>query len=322
MKTGATVVALLATWSATVQAVRAQEVKTIAIICHCRPDFPTYKGFEVGLAELGWRESDKIRIVRKFSGGDPSRLPHNAQEVVALKPHVIFGGFTPAVVALQKQTTTIPVVFAGVSDPSEIGAATQFNRPEHNFTGVITINRELMPKRLELIKEALPKLSTVGYLANPEYALHKPQLQEMEAAAQRLGVKLVLAQVTTATQLESAFAEIVAKGAQGLVVQQDPLFTGQGARIVALAETNRLPAIYALRTFYDAGGLMWYGGDIVAQFRHAADYVDRILKGAQPSELPVERPAKILLTINAKLAERLGIELNPAVVARADEVIE
>jgi putative ABC transport system substrate-binding protein len=301
---------------------RAQDVKTLAIVCHCRAEFPTYKAFEAGLAELGWRDGDKIRFVRKFSDGDPARLVRNAEEVVASKPQVIFAGFTPAVIALQKQTTTIPVVFAGVSDASEIGAATQFNRPEHNFTGPITINRELMPKRLELLKEAFPKVSSIGYLANPQYGLHQPQLQEMETAAQRLGLKLVLVQVTAATQLESAFAELVARGAQAVVVQQDPLFTGQSARVVALAETNRLPAIYALRTFYDAGGLMWYGADIVAQFRHAADYVDRILKGAQPSELPIERPAKLFLTINAKLAQRLGVEVNPLVVARADEVIE
>ena len=307
--------------SAAVEA-QAQKVKTVAVICHCRADFPAYKGFEAGLAQLGWRDGDNIRIVGKFSDGDAARLAHNAEEVVALKPHVIFAGFTPAVIALQKQTTTIPVVFAGVSDASEIGAATRFDRPEHNFTGPITINRELMPKRLELLKDAFPKLTNIGYLANPQYGLHAPQLQEMEAAAQKLGLKLIVAQVTAAVQLEAAFAELIANGAQALVVQQDPLFTGQSTRVVALAETNRLPAIYALRTFYDAGGLMWYGADIVAQFRHAADYVDRILKGALPSELPVERPAKMFLTINAKLAQRLGVEVNPAVVARADEVIE
>src|SRR5215510_3251980 len=194
--------------------------------------------------------------------------------MVALKPDVVFAGFKPAVIALQKHTTKIPVIFTGVSDASEIGAAREFNRPEHNFTGPITINRELMPKRLELLKLGLPKLSHVGYLANPQYGLHEPQLKEMEAAAQRLGLKFTLVLVTAAVQLEEAFAALVSKGAQAIVVQRDPLFTGQSTRIVALAETNRLPAIYALRTFYDAGGLIWYGADIVAQLRHAADYVD------------------------------------------------
>jgi putative ABC transport system substrate-binding protein len=144
----------------------------------------------------------------------------------------------------------------------------------------------------------------------------------MEAAAQRLGVKLVTVEARSAAQFEAAFTELVAKGAQALVVQQDPLFTGQSKRIVELAEANRLPAIYALRSFYDAGGLMWYGADIVALFRRGAEYVDRIMKGAQVADLPVERPAKLYLTINGKLAQRLGIELSPAILAQADEVME
>lgn len=321
MKRSAIVMAL-AVASLAAHPARAQDVKTIAVVCHCRADLPIYKGFETGLAELGRRDGEEIRIIRRFSDGDPARLASNAEEVAALKPHVIFAGFTPAVIAVQKHTTTIPVIFAGVSDASEIGAATHLNRPEHNFTGPITINRELMPKRLELIKEALPQLSRVGYLANPRYALHKPQLQEMEAVAQRFGVQLIIAAVTAAEQLEGAFAELVAKGAQAVVVQQDPLFTGQAARVVSLANANRLPAIYALRGFYDAGGMMWYGADITAQFRRAADYVDRILKGARPGDLPIERPTKVYLTINLKLARSLGLEVSPAILISADEVIE
>jgi putative tryptophan/tyrosine transport system substrate-binding protein len=315
------VAAMLVAWAATDFAL-AEDVKTIGVVCHCRADLPTYKAFEEGLATLGWQDGRGVRIVRRFSDGDPTLLSKNAEEMVALKPHVIFAGFTPAVIAVQKYTTAIPVVFAGVSDASEIGAASRMNRPEHNFTGPITINRELMPKRLELLKEALPKLSQAGYLANPQYALHEAQLREMQAAAQKLKVNLIVAAVSAAAGLEAAFAQLVAKGAQGVVVQQDPLFTGQSARIVALAEANRLPAIYALRGFYDAGGLMWYGADIQALFRRAADYVDRILKGASVSELPVERPTKIYLTINAKLAQRLGFELSPAILTVADEVIE
>jgi putative tryptophan/tyrosine transport system substrate-binding protein len=315
------VVALLAAWLAPDFALT-QDLKTIAVVCHCRADFPTYKAFEEGLATLGWQDGRSVRIVRRFSDGNPALLTKNAEEMVALKPHVIFAGFTPAVIAVQKHTTVIPVVFAGVSDASEIGAATHMNRPEHNFTGPITINRELMPKRLELLKEALPKLSTAGYLANPQYALHEPQLREMQAAAQKLNVNLTVAPVTAAAELESAFTQLIANGAQGVVVQQDPVFTGQSARIVALAEMNRLPAIYALRGFYDAGGLMWYGADIPAMFRRAADYVDRILKGTPISELPVERPTKIYLTVNAKLAQRLGLELSPAFLTVADEVLE
>jgi putative ABC transport system substrate-binding protein len=301
---------------------QSDDLKKIAIVCHCRADFPTYLGFETGLTELAYRDGNNVRLIRKFSDGDVGRLARNVKEAVAANPNVIFAGFTPAVVAIQKETTTIPVVFAGVSDASEIGAATRFNRPEHNFTGPITINRELMPKRLELLKAAFPKLSKFGYLANPQYALHNPQLHEMEEAARRLGVELNTVLVHSSDDLIDAFRQLTAQNVQAVVVQQDPLFTGQSVRIVALAEASRLPVIYALRTFYDAGGLMWYGADIVAQFRRAADYVDRILKGTSPTELPIERPAKLQLTINLKLAKRIAAELSPEILARADEVIE
>jgi ABC-type uncharacterized transport system substrate-binding protein len=302
------------------QAVPAADLKTIAIVCHCGASFPPYKAFEERLAQLGW-DAGTAKIMRWFSD-TPTQLTRNAEEAVAAAPDVIFAGFTPAVIALHKHTTTIPVVFAGVSDASEIGAASQFNRPEHNFTGPITMNRDLMPKRLELLKEAIPKLSNIGYLANPSYGLHTPQLREMEAAAQRLGVRLTMVEVTAAAQLEAAVAELAAKGAEAVVVQQDPLFTGQAARVVALTEAQRLPAIYALRVFYDAGGFMWYGADIPTLFRRAGDYVDRILKGTKISELPIERPAKLYLTINSRLAQRLGVDLNPAILFRADDVIE
>lgn len=298
------------------------EPRTIAILCHCRSDFPTLQAFESGLAELGWRNGDTIKIVRRTSDGDPARLARDAQEIVGLKPEVIFAGFTPAVVAVQKHTGKIPVVFAGVSDPIEIGAAAQIARPDRNFTGVTTMNRELMPKRLELLKEALPGLSVVGYLANPLYALHRPQLTEMEAAASRLGLTLITVEARTPADIDRGFADLVAQRVQALVVQQDPLFTGQHRRVVALAESHRLPAIYPLRVYFDAGGLMWYGADIVGQFRRAATYVDRILKGTHPSSLPIERPATFNLTINLKLARQLGIVINPVLLAYADEVIE
>jgi putative tryptophan/tyrosine transport system substrate-binding protein len=301
---------------------QSDELKKVAIICHCRADLPTYLAFERGLTERAYRDGNNVRLIRKFSDGELERLTRNAKEAVEAKPDVIFAGFTPAVVALLKETTTIPVVFAGVSDAVEIGAASHLNRPEHNFTGPITINRELMPKRVELLKAAFPKLSKFGYLANPRYALHHPQLHEMEEAAQRLGVTLNTVLVTSADELVDAFRQLTTQNVQAVVVQQDPLFTGESARIVVLAEASRLPAIYALRTFYDAGGLMWYGADIAAQFHHAADYVDRILKGTPPVDLPIERPTKLQLTINLKLAKRIGAEISPEILARADEVIE
>jgi putative ABC transport system substrate-binding protein len=234
------------------------------------------QAFEAGLTELGWQDSGNIRVVRRSSDGDPARLARYAEELVGMKSYVIFAGFTPAAIAVQQHTADIPVVFAGVSDASQIGAASQFNRPEHNFTGLINMNRELMPKRLEILKEAIPGLSVVGYLANPNYGLHKPQLQDMEAAAKRLGVTLVVAEVSNPAGLEGTFDQLMAHGAQGVVVQQDPLFTAQDRRVVALAEAKRLPAIYPLRNYFEAGGFMWYGADLVALFHRAAAYVDKI----------------------------------------------
>jgi putative tryptophan/tyrosine transport system substrate-binding protein len=318
----AMIAAVLAAAAITFHSAKAADLKTIAVVCHCRADFPVYKAFEARLSELGWRDGETIRIVRRFSDGDPARLARNAEEATASKPDIVFAGFTPAVVAVHRRATTVPVVFAGVSDASEIGAASQINRPDHNFTGTITINRELMPKRLQLLKEALPALSTIGYLANPRYALHKPQLEEITGMARRLGVSLVVAEAASAAELEGAFARLATGGAQALLVQQDPLFTGQAAKVVALAEANRLPAVYALRGFYDAGGFMWYGADIAATFSRAADYVDKVLKGATPADLPIERPNHINLAIDLKHAQRLGIAISPAFLARADEVIE
>jgi putative tryptophan/tyrosine transport system substrate-binding protein len=322
MRQLATILMLVLAGTAAASLAQTTDLQTVGILCHCRSNFPALQAFEAGLTELGWQDSGNIRVVRRTSDGDPARLARYAEELVGMKSYVIFAGFTPAAIAVQQHTADIPVVFAGVSDASQIGAASRFNRPEHNFTGLINMNRELMPKRLEILKEAIPGLSVVGYLANPNYGLHEPQLRDMEAAAKRLGVTLVVAEVSNPAGLEGAFDQLTAHGAQGVVVQQDPLFTAQDRRVVALAEAKRLPAIYPLRNYFEAGGFMWYGADLVALFHRAAAYVDKILKGASPAQLPVERPAKLYLTINAKLAQQLGIEIPPSLLARADEVIE
>jgi putative ABC transport system substrate-binding protein len=303
------------------QSAAAESARTVGIICHCRSDFAPLLAFEAALDELGWREG-RVKRVRRTSDGDAARLARDAEELVRLNPHVIFAGFTPAAIAVQKHTSKIAVVFAGVSDPIEIGVSGQIARPDRNFTGVTTMNRELMPKRVELLKEALPTISSVGYLANPAYALHEPQLKEMRTAAERLGLALVVVEARVAADIDAALAQLAARGAQGLVVQQDPLFTGQSRRIVALALSHRLPAMYPLRSYFDVGGMMWYGADLVGQFQRAASFVDRILKGTHPSALPIERPAKLTLTVNLKLAKQLSVVISPILLAHADEVVE
>ncbi len=301
---------------------RGAEARTIGILCHCRSDFPTLSAFEAGLSKLNLRDGENVRIIRFISDGDPARLARQAKEIVQLKPDVIFAGFTPAVIALKEHTKTIPVVFAGVSEAAEIGASSELARPDRNFTGPITINRELMPKRLELLKQAVPTLSAIGYLANPSYGLHQPQLKDMEQASQRMGVRLVVAEVSKSEGIEAAFEYLKGYGAQALVVQQDPLFTGQPQRIVSLAERHKLPDIYPLRSYFKAGALMSYGADVDQIFEHAADYVSRILDGTKPQDLPIERPSKLHFGLNMKRAEHLGLVIDPALAASADEFIE
>jgi len=310
--------ALILIGSTAISLAQGPKLKTVGLLCHCSSSSPFFR--EAGLAELGWRDGKTVRLVRHTSDGDAARLRGQAEELVALRPDVIFAGFTPAAVAIQGRTSDIPVVFAGVSDPIELGATHQISRPDRNFTGLTTMNRELMPKRLELLQAALPNLKSVGYLANPNYALHQTQLEEIKAAAHRFGLRLVTVETTDAAGIDRAFARLADEQVGAVLVQQDPLFTGQPGQILALAEANRLPAMYPLRSYYDAGGLMWYGGDVVGQFHDAASYIDRILKGAKPNELPIERPSKLQLTINLGLAARIGIEINPAFIARADEV--
>jgi putative ABC transport system substrate-binding protein len=288
--------------------------RTVGILCHCTSASPYFQAFEAGLAETGWKDGVTVRLVQRTSDGDAMRLQGQADELVALRPDVIFAGFTPAVVAVQR--------FAGVSDPVEMGATHQIGHPDRNLTGLTTINRELMPKRLEMLQVALPHLKSVGYLANPNYALHQLQLDEIKEAAQRFGLTLIPVEATEPAGIDRAFARFADERVGAVLVQQDPLFTGQPRRILALAEANRLPAMYPLRSYFDAGGLMWYGGDVVGQFYEAASYVNRILKGVKPGQLPIERPSKLYLAVNLKLAKQIGIQINPAFIDRADEVIE
>ena len=314
--------ALILVGSTATSLAQGSKPKAVGLLCHCGSSSPFVRAVEAGLAELGWREGETIRLVRRTSDGDAARLRDQAEELVAFKPDVIFAGFTPAAVAVQGRTSDIPVVFAGVSDPVEMGATHQISRPDRNLTGLTTINRELMPKRLELLQAALPNLKSVGYLANPNYALHQRQLDEIKEAAHRFDLRLVTVEATDPAGIDRAFAQFAQERAGAVLVQQDPLFTGEFRRILALAEANRLPAMYPLRSYFDAGGLMWYGSDVVGQFHDAASYIDRILKGAKPGELPIARPSRLQLTVNLVLAARIGIAINPAFVNRADEVID
>ncbi len=234
----------------------------------------------------------------------------------------IFAVTTPAALATKRTGTTLPVVFAAVSEPVAIGLVDSLSRPGRNFTGLTTINRELMAKRLEVLKETIPGLARVGYLANPGYEVHKLQLVEMDAAARGLGLTLHLAEVRAPAEIAGAFARMAAAHVAAFIVQQDDLFVANRALIIDSAVQRRLPGMYVFSLYPRAGGFMSYGANAEDLYRRAAGYMDRILKGTKPSALPVERPTKFELVINLKTAKALGLTIPRTLLARADEVIQ
>ena len=278
--------------------------------------------FSEGLREHGWVEGQNIAIEYRWALGPLDRLPQLTAELVQLQVAVIFATNTPAVVAVKQTGTTIPVVFAAVSEPIEIGAVASLARPGGNFTGLTTSGRELMPKRLELLKEAMPQLTRVGYLANPTYAVHQPQLHEMQVAARSLGIALPLFEVREGSELERAFAGMAAAHVGAFIVQQDALFGAHRRMIIDLAAQSRLPGMYPGSFYPDDGGLISYAAHIEDLCRRTATYVDKILKGAQPADLPIERPIKFELVINLKTAKALGLTIPPRFLFQADKVIQ
>ena len=278
--------------------------------------------FREGLRERGWVDGQNIAIEYRWALGALDRLPQLAAELVRLPVAVMFATNTPAVVAVKQTGTTLPVVFAAVSEPIEIGAVASLARPGGNFTGLTTSGRELMPKRLELLKEALPQLTQVGYLANPTYAVHQPQLHEMQAAAWSLGMALHPFEVREESELERAFAGMAAAHMGAFIVQQDPLFIAHRRQIIALAAQHRLPGMYIASYYTDDGGLISYGTHHEDLYRRAATYVDKILKGAQPADLPVERPLTFEFVINLKTAKALGLTIPLPLLFQATKVIQ
>src|SRR5438128_6870791 len=280
------------------------------------------KAFTDGLRDHGWIEEKNIAIEYRWAGAGQSTLDALAAELARLTLDVIFAVNTPASLATKRTGTTLPVVFAQVSEPVAIGLVDSLARPGRNFTGLTTINRELMSKRLEVLKETIPGLARVGYLANPGYEVHKLQLVEMDAAARGLGLTLHLAEVRAPSEIAGAFARMAAAHVAAFIVQQDDLFVANRALIIDSAVQRRLPGMYVFSLYPRAGGFMSYGANAEDLYRRAAGYMDRILKGTKPSALPVERPTKFELVINLKTARALGLTVPPALLARADEVIE
>jgi ABC-type uncharacterized transport system substrate-binding protein len=280
------------------------------------------KAFAEGLRDYGWIEDKNIMIESRYDGAGTTTLDALAAELVRRPLDVVFAVNTPAALATKKTGTKLPVVFATVSEPVAIGLVESLSRPGRNFTGLTTINRELMSKRLEVLKEAVPGLTRVGYLANPSYEAHRAQLTEMNAAAQGLALTLHPIEVRAPSEFEGAFARMAAAHDGAFIVQQDDLFVGNRAVVIEAAAQRRLPGMYVFSLYPRSGGLMSYGASADDLYRRAAGYVDKILKGAQPATLPVERPTKFEYVINLKTARALGLTISPSLLLRADQVIE
>jgi putative tryptophan/tyrosine transport system substrate-binding protein len=281
----------------------------------------TRQAFTEGLRHHGWIEGQNLAIEYRWAEGQYERLPDLAAELARLPLDAIFAVNTPTALAMQRTGTTLPVIFAIVSEPVEIGLVESLPRPGGNFTGLTTINRELMAKRLDVLKETIPGLTQVGYLANPDYVAHAAQRAEMAAAARGLGLTLHLAEARAPAEVEGAFARLAAAHVGAFIVQQDSLFSSHRALVIKLATQHRLPGMYVWSFYPQSGGFMSYGAKAEDLHRRAADYLDKILKCAKPADLPVERPMTFELVINLKTARALGLTIPPALLFQADEVI-
>ncbi len=285
----------------------------------------TREAFLQGLRDLGYIEDRNLEIEYRDVEGKYERLPALAAELVALKVDVILAAGTPQPLAAKQATRTIPIVFAGAADPVGSGLVTSLARPGGNVTGLSLLSPELVGKCLEQLKQAVPGVSRVAVLWQPGGSgerTEKDMLKGAEVAGRALGVRLQFVEARGPADFDRAFSDMTRARAGALTVLASNMFVGERRRLVDLAAKNRLAAVYPLREFVDAGGLMAYGPDLVDVFRRAATYVDKILKGAKPADLPVEQPTRFELVINLKTAKALGLQIPPTLLTRADEVIE
>ena len=279
--------------------------------------------FRQGLRDLGYVEGQNLVIEERYAEGSEERLPDLAAELVQLQVDVIVAAGAPTIRAAQHTTRTIPIVMAGTADAVAQGFIASLARPGGNITGVSGLGLELHGKRLELLKETVPQSARIAVLTNPASPYHASRLHDLTAAAQTLGVHLHVVELRHEDELDSAFAAMVQARAEALLVVEDALLLSRlRGRTVDLAATHRLPAMYDRREIVAAGGLMSYGRNLPESHRRAATYVDQILKGATPADLPVEQPTKFELVINLKTAKALGLAIPPLLLFRADEVIE
>jgi putative tryptophan/tyrosine transport system substrate-binding protein len=292
----------------------------IALLSATSSNESPLRPFREALRDLGYGENDLV-IEARWADGHNERLAELARELVQLAPDVIVTGSSAAALAAKRATSTIPIVTAFTADPVGSGLASSIARPGGNVTGLSNIQEDTAGKELELLKTAAPHVSRVALVINPTNPSYANEVRGAQDAAKMLQVDLVEIEIRTPEEVEGALVKVI-NAANALLVLADPLFTFEAARIAAFAASNKLPAVYGLREHVAAGGLMSYGPDRNQSFRQAATFVDKILKGAKPADLPFERPIKFELVINLKTAKALGLAIPQSLLVAADELIE
>ena len=283
---------------------------------------PPIEAFQQGLREHGYVEGQNTALEFRFAKGRTDRLPALAAELVRLNVDVIVTESNVAALAAKHATQTIPIVMAVAGDPVKAGVVTSLARPGVNITGLTLIHPELSSKRLQLLNEAVPRLTHVAVVWNPTNPAAAGFLRETEVAARSLGLRVKGVEVRSPAELDEAFRVVTSARPSALITLGDGMLWSVRARIVEFATKNRLPGVFPERDFPEAGGLMSYGPNLTANFQRAATLVDRILKGANPADLPIEQPTKFELVINLKTAKALGLTIPPSLLQRADQVIE
>ena len=317
-----------AAWPLAARAQQGERVRRVGLLSNFAESDPEAQSMvdalHQTLQELGWVEGRNLRIDRRWAAGNPTRLQAFAKALVALQPDVVVGHVTPAVIALRKETSTIPIVFIQVSDPIGAGFIANLAHPGGSITGFTTYEPSMVGKWVEMLKEMAPRVSRLAFLFNPQTAPFVTRYYQgpLESSARSLGIQPSANPVHNASEIESVISALAREPGVGLIVMPDSFNIVHRERIIALAAQHKLPAISSYQFMVAEGGLMSYGFDLVDHFRRAAGYLDRILKGEKPADLPVQAPTKFALVINLKTAKALGLDVPPTLLARADEVIE
>jgi len=311
-------------WPLAARAQQGERTRRVGVLMNLAADDPEGQtrivAFVQGLQQSGWTDGRNIRIDTRWAAGDADRFHRYAEELLALAPDVILASATPSVQALQQATRTVPIVFANVGDPVGMGFVESLARPGGNTTGFTPLEFGFGAKWLELLKEIAPRLTRVAVLR--DLTIGPAQLSAIQAVAPSFGVELSPVGVRDAGEIERTIAAFAQSSNAGMIVTASTSAVIHRHLIVMLAARHRLPAVYSFRYFATTGGLLSYGPDPIDMYRRAASYVDRILKGEKPADLPVQTPTKYQLVVNLKTAKALGLDIPTSILARADEVIE